>query len=127
MQVSFKVRDYECDQQGIVNNAVYMHYFEHARHEYLEQAGVSFKSLVEQGIFLMVIEANLQYKRSLKAGETFTVISKPHLASKCRLIFDQVIINERGEKTTLATITIAGVDRNKKLISLEGMFNSIVA
>ncbi|MBU2223338.1 MAG: acyl-CoA thioesterase, partial [Gammaproteobacteria bacterium] len=28
--VDFKVRDYECDMQGIVNNAVYFNYLEHA-------------------------------------------------------------------------------------------------
>ena len=27
-----KVRDYECDLQGIVNNANYQHYMEHSRH-----------------------------------------------------------------------------------------------
>lgn len=127
MQVGFKVRDYECDQQGIVNNAVYMNYFEHARHEYLEQAGLSFKGLLAQGIVLMVTEANVQYKRSLKAGETFVVTSIPRLASKFRLIFEQTILNAQGEKTTLATITIAGVNREKKLIPLDEIFNSIVA
>ncbi|RKX91588.1 MAG: acyl-CoA thioesterase, partial [Spirochaetes bacterium] len=24
--IEFKIRDYECDQQGIVNNAVYLNY-----------------------------------------------------------------------------------------------------
>lgn len=126
MRVSFKVRDYECDQQGIVNNAVYMNYFEHARHEYLEQAGLSFKNLIDQGIFLIMTEARLQYKRSLSAGETFEIISQPRLESKFRLVFEQEIVNARGEKTTLASITIAGVNQDKKLIPLDGIFKLIV-
>ena len=35
--LKFEVRDYECDLQGIVNNAVYQHYLEHTRHVYLKQ------------------------------------------------------------------------------------------
>ncbi len=34
--IQLKVRDYECDMQGVVNNANYQHYMEHARHEYLK-------------------------------------------------------------------------------------------
>jgi len=39
---NFQVRDYECDLQGIVNNAVYLHYLEHTRHEFLKQSGIDF-------------------------------------------------------------------------------------
>jgi acyl-CoA thioester hydrolase len=126
MKVTFKVRDYECDQQGIVNNAVYMNYFEHARHEYLDQVGLSFKALVDQGIFLMVTEAKLQYKRPLRAGETFVVHSRPVLASKFRLVFEQEIVNAQGEKTTLATTTIAGINQNKKLIPLDSILEPLI-
>ena len=45
-----KVRDYECDMQGIVNNANYQHYLEHTRHEFLQQAGTGFTDLREKGI-----------------------------------------------------------------------------
>lgn len=46
----FKVRDYECDLQGIVNNANYQHYTEHARHEFLLSRGISFAELHDKGI-----------------------------------------------------------------------------
>jgi len=41
-ELEMKVRDYECDLQGIVNNANYQHYLEHTRHEFLTSVGVSF-------------------------------------------------------------------------------------
>ena len=49
-ELPMKVRDYECDLQGIVNNANYQHYLEHTRHEFLLSAGVSFAGLHEQGV-----------------------------------------------------------------------------
>ena len=39
-ELTMKVRDYECDLQGIVNNANYQHYLEHTRHEFLLSTGV---------------------------------------------------------------------------------------
>ena len=46
-ELAMKVRDYECDLQGIVNNANYQHYLEHTRHEFLSSVGVSFAALHE--------------------------------------------------------------------------------
>ena len=44
-ETEMEVRDYECDIQGIVNNANYLHYTEHTRHLYLQSLGVSFAKL----------------------------------------------------------------------------------
>ena len=49
-ELKMKVRDYECDLQGIVNNANYQHYIEHTRHEFLTATGISFARLHEEGI-----------------------------------------------------------------------------
>ena len=53
-EIEMKVRDYECDLQGVVNNANYQHYMEHARHEFLESTGTTFSALHARGIDAMV-------------------------------------------------------------------------
>ena len=40
LEVDLEVRNYECDLQGIVNNAVFLNYLEHARHQYLLSVGI---------------------------------------------------------------------------------------
>ena len=66
-----KVRDYECDLQGIVNNANYQHYLEHTRHEFLTSAGVSFAELHRQGIDPVVARINMAFKTPLTSGDSF--------------------------------------------------------
>lgn len=68
-----KVRDYECDLQGIVNNANYQHYMEHSRHELLDSLGVNFRKLHEDGIDAMVAKITIEYKIPLKSGDKFVV------------------------------------------------------
>ena len=68
-----KVRDYECDLQGIVNNSVYQNYLEHARHEFLLKIGIDFADLYNRGIMAVVARVDLSYKNSLKSGDRFVV------------------------------------------------------
>jgi len=67
------VRDYECDMQGIVNNSVYQNYLEHVRHVYLKQVGIDFAEYTRQGVNLVVVRAELDYKYPLKSGDRFVV------------------------------------------------------
>lgn len=69
--LTLKVRDYECDLQGIVNNANYQHYTEHTRHEFLRQNGVSFADLHARGIDAVVARMQLNFKAPLRSGDTF--------------------------------------------------------
>jgi acyl-CoA thioester hydrolase len=72
-EIALKVRDYECDIQGVVNNAVYQSYLEHARHEYLLSKAGSFKELTDQGILLMVSRIEMDFKNSLTSRDIFAV------------------------------------------------------
>ena len=72
-ELQMKVRDYECDLQGIVNNANYQHYMEHSRHELLDSLGVNFGKLHEDGIDAMVAKITIEYKTPLRSGDKFVV------------------------------------------------------
>lgn len=89
-EIELKVRDYECDLQGIVNNSVYQCYLEHARHEYIAQKGISFKKLFEQNIILMVARIEIEFKRSLTSGDKFRVKLRTQ-RDGARLVFHQNI------------------------------------
>jgi acyl-CoA thioester hydrolase len=91
-----KVRDYECDIQGVVNNANYQHYMEHARHEFLESLGVSFGELHDKGIDLMVSKITIEYKRPLRGSDRFEVRINM-LRKGAKLIIRQDIYNLADE------------------------------
>ena len=90
-ELPFKVRDYECDIQGIVNNAVYQNYLEHTRHEFLEHMGLNLAQLHKDGIDAMVIRIEIDYKFPLKSGEEFVCKVRPSREGNLKFIFFQDI------------------------------------
>ena len=66
-----QVRDYECDIEGIVNNANYLHYAEHTRHLFLKERGLSFAEMHRKGVDAVVARMNLQYKAPLRCDDEF--------------------------------------------------------
>lgn len=96
-ETRMEVRDYECDIEGIVNNANYLHYIEHTRHLFLRSLGLSFAKMHEQGTDAVVARMNLQYKMPLKCDDTF--ISRLALKKEgLRYIFHQDIFREQDDK-----------------------------
>jgi acyl-CoA thioester hydrolase len=90
-QVQFKVRDYECDLQGIVNNANYQHYLEHARHEYLQSLSIDFAGLHLEGIDLIVSRIEIDYKHPLRSRDEFLVSVLMKKEGNVRVLFEQEI------------------------------------
>jgi acyl-CoA thioester hydrolase len=100
------VRDYECDMQGVVNNAVYQNYLEHARHEYLKAHGVDFAALTRAGINLVVVRAELDYKGSLTSGDSFTTHTRMEQMSRLKFAFHQRIVRDSDGKEMIAAVII---------------------
>lgn len=89
-QMEMEVRDYECDLQGIVNNANYLHYTEHTRHKFILDRGISFADLHERGIDVVVARMNLNYKIPLRSGDRFCSMLKVEKKGVC-YVFQQEI------------------------------------
>jgi acyl-CoA thioester hydrolase len=85
------VRDYECDLQGVVNNANYQHYLEHARHQFLISKGVSFVQLHDEGTDLIVTRVEIDYKYPLRSRDEFMVTVAIQREGNARILFIQEI------------------------------------
>jgi acyl-CoA thioester hydrolase len=110
--IEFQVRDYECDLQAIVNNAVYQNYLEHARHEFLRARGIDFAEVTAAGIHLIVTRAELDYRKPLVSGDSFSVRSLIRQVSKLRFEFHQDIFRLPDEMLMLsARITATSINQ----------------
>ncbi|KAA6350458.1 putative esterase [termite gut metagenome] len=105
-ELALKVRDYECDLQGIVNNANYQHYLEHTRHEFLLSVGASFAEWHKQGIDPVVARIAMAFKTPLKSGDEF--ISKLYVKKEgIKYVFFQDIFRKSDHKIAVkATVEI---------------------
>jgi len=112
-ELPFKVRDYECDLQGVVNNAVYQNYLEHTRHEFLLQIGLDFAQLHNDGIDAVVIKIELEYKAPLKSGDEFICTLLPSREGSLKFIFLQDIYRKSDNKLMLKGKVTAVCVNNK--------------
>jgi acyl-CoA thioester hydrolase len=107
--LNMKVRDYECDAQGIVNNAVYLNYLEHCRHEFLLTSGIDFNRLTREKVFLVVVRSEIDYKLPLHGGDPFWIGLNLERVSPLRFAFLQDIYRHPDQRLALAARTIGTV------------------
>jgi len=125
-KIEMEVRDYECDIEGIVNNAVYLNYLEHARHGYIRAKGYNFLDLTQKGIHLVVIRIEADYLFPLRSGDKFTVTAAIERTSKLRFGFAQEIVrmpdNKQIMNAKVFATSLNDEGRPKYFEELEGLF-----
>lgn len=97
-KLDFQVRDYECDLQKIVNNATYLNYLEHTRHEFLKYISIDFVEMHNKGINLVVVRSEVDYKYPLTSGDAFYVTLHMERESKIKFAFYQDIYRTSDDK-----------------------------
>ena len=115
----FKVRDYEVDLQGVVNNANYLHYLEHTRHEFLYSRNVDFAGLHNKGKDLLVTRNEIDYKAPLKSHDRFIVTLSMYLEGNLKMVFDQKIYRLPDKKLVVKAKVYGVCQDNGKLVKPE--------
>ena len=68
-----KVDFYETDQMGVVHHSNYIRWFETARIDALDQAGLTYAKMEEDGLFGVTLSVSCEYRRSVRFGQTVEV------------------------------------------------------
>ena len=107
------VRDYELDSEGIVNNAVYLHYLEHTRHVFVKREGIPFGSLTRSGLVPVVKRLEIEYSTPLVSGDV--MLSRLWIERKGpQFIFHQGIFDKKtGDLVVKAQVSIVCLEDGK--------------
>jgi len=124
-ELVMKVRDYECDIQGIVNNSCYQNYLEHARHEFLLDNNVSFAELHDRGIDAVVARIEMAFKTPLKPGDEF-IVTVNLKKDGVKYVFHQSIFRKSDRKLSLKARVDAVVVVNGKLTASIPEFDALL-
>jgi acyl-CoA thioester hydrolase len=92
----FKVRHYEMDALGHVNNAVYLHYLEQAAYEHSAAAGFPDERTRELGGIWIVRRHEIEYLRPASAGDVLQVVTWAVEFKGARAYRDYAIFRHAG-------------------------------
>ena len=95
---SFKTKIYykDVDQMGIVYYSRYFEFFESARTELLASIGLAVRNIEDDDVFLPVINATCDYKRSAKFEDEITIVSSIDDLPTSRLVINYRVLSSDG-------------------------------
>lgn len=123
--MEMQVRDYECDVQGVVNNATYFNYLEQARNQIFRENGMSsLFELHKQNEDPIIVRAEIDYRYPLWAYDVFVIHTQIETKGSFRLLFRQKIIaaeeqNARRIADALFIVAVLREGRPAKIDSTE--------
>lgn len=90
--IQLRVRNYEIDWQGIVHNAVYLHYFETGRVAYLENLGLELNIVTIRNESHVVVARNeIDYDSPARFGELLNVFTRISVIGTTSFTFEGII------------------------------------
>lgn len=109
-----KVRTFECDFYGHVNNAIYLNYLEFARMELLEKKGLTLTRLKEMGFMLVIRRIEIWFKSPALAQEQLAIRTSVKEYRRASGTFHQRIVRLSDQKL------IAEADVNWVVVNPQG-------
>lgn len=118
-ETTIKVRSYECDIYGHVNNAQFLNYCEFARVEFLESMGFSLQSLKDEGYLLPVVKIEIEFKRPAFSGDVLRIGVNWISSGRSSSVFEQKVVHEQSrELAARALVTWVVTDLQTKPVKI---------
>lgn len=115
---SLKVRSYELDSFGHVNNGSFVHYLEKARGDYLQQAGMHFDDFRNWKKYPVIAGISIDYERPAFFGDLLQINAVVQRLGRSSITLDYEILKEDGSRCAKARTVMVFVDENGKSTDL---------
>ncbi|WP_081212389.1 acyl-CoA thioesterase [Salegentibacter sediminis] len=109
-----KVRYAETDQMGVVHHGNYPQYLEIARIEWLEQLGISYKTMEENGMMLPVYEMHFRFIKPAFFGDELRITTRLKSQPNVKIEFEYEVHNEAGDLLTQASTVLVFMDSKSR-------------
>jgi len=115
-----KVQYYETDQMGIVHHSNYIKWFEETRLALMENIGIEYDKMEEDGILIPVLSASCEYRIAFRYGDTFKVEAFPVEFNGIKMkIGYRVFHKETGALHSVGETSHCFVDKEMKLVRMK--------
>ena len=114
------VHYYETDQMSIVHHSNYIRWFEEARLNALDQLGIDYKKMEDNGILVPVVDVSCKYLISARYGDTVEISCVPTLYNGIKLCFSYEVRKAgTGELLATGTSTHCFINRQYRPVSMK--------
>ncbi|MDH5719272.1 MAG: acyl-CoA thioesterase [Spirochaetia bacterium] len=102
--IEYRVPYADTDQMKVVYYANYLVYFERIRNEIMRNDGLTYRKFEEEGYFLPVAEAHVEYHKPAQYDDLLEITGWISLAHGCRLKIEYEIKRENDILATGFTV-----------------------
>lgn len=115
--IPLRVRYPECDPMGYLHHSIFLQYFEMGRVEMLRSMGHSYADFEREGVFFVVVKAEVKYKAPARYDDELTLVTR--IARQTHVRIDHTYVLRRGDTLLAeANTTITCVGRDGQLIAI---------
>jgi acyl-CoA thioester hydrolase len=111
-----KVKNYDIDSYGHVNNAVYIQYLEDARTYFLEKFNLYLSDLKDNGISIMISEIKIKYKTPTFLGDILEISGQFSIFTRVKSTWHHYI--RRGKELIAEAFVSCAYVQNNHVIPI---------
>ena len=106
-QTIVQVRNYEIDWQGVVHNAIYLHYFEVGRIDYLDRIGAKVDiNTINRESKVVLARNEIDYITPARFGDSLIVRSRVSVIKNTSFIFEGMLEHEKSGEVVAENVAV---------------------